>query len=248
LYSIKRNTFIMQILDLTLPTPAENLALDEALLDEAEAAERAGEVLRVWEPSGNMVVLGRSSRVEAEVDLDFCRKNDIPILRRASGGAAILTGPGCLMYAVVLGYQQRPNLRAVGQAHSFVLGVIARAIKTFEPRVEFCGISDLALGDLKFSGNSMRCRRGHFLYHGTILYDFPLELISRCLKTPARMPEYRAGRDHNSFITNLPVTAEAIQQAIIQAWDATEPMQNWPRELTARLALEKYGNNHWNGI
>ena len=50
----------MKLLELTLPTPAENLALDEALLDAAEAGELPDEVLRLWEPSQPLVVVGRS--------------------------------------------------------------------------------------------------------------------------------------------------------------------------------------------
>ena len=30
------------------------------------------------------------------------------------------------------------------------------------------------MGELKFSGNSLRVRRTHLLYHGTLLYDFSL--------------------------------------------------------------------------
>jgi lipoate-protein ligase A len=49
----------MKLLDLTLPTPAENLALDEALLDAAEAGELPDEVLRLWEFPQAVVVIGR---------------------------------------------------------------------------------------------------------------------------------------------------------------------------------------------
>ncbi len=51
----------MELLELTLATPEENLALDEALLDEAEAAGRPSEVLRLWESILPAVVVGRSS-------------------------------------------------------------------------------------------------------------------------------------------------------------------------------------------
>jgi lipoate-protein ligase A len=87
----------MKLLDLTLPTPEENLALDEALLDEADAAGRPLETLRLWEPRQTFVVVGRSSSLEREVRLDRCRERGLPILRRVSGGAAIVAGPGCLM-------------------------------------------------------------------------------------------------------------------------------------------------------
>jgi lipoate-protein ligase A len=274
----------MHYLDLTLPTPAENLALDEALLEDAEAASQPLETLRFWEPSENMAVVGRSSYIDVEVNREACRELGIPILRRVSGGAAILTGPGCLMYALVLSYENRPGLRTVGQIHAFVLDTLAKALAPLVPGVRFCGTSDLAIegkgvrsnlceapgtdghhpqdGRLvgpfrqighdpfsrKFSGNSMRCRHKHFLYHGTLLYDFPLEMISRCLKSPPRMPDYRGGREHTAFVANLPVPAESIRQALISAWNAIEPCDNWPRELASRLVNEKYGNPQWNEL
>jgi lipoate-protein ligase A len=240
----------MRLLDLTLPAPAENLALDEALLEEAETAAEPLETLRFWEPTQIMAVVGRSSRIESEVNLAACRELGIPVLRRISGGAAIVAGPGCLMYGLVLSYHNRPNLRAISLAHAFVLDTMAKALGPFAPGVHCCGTSDLVLetglGSLKFSGNSMRCRKRHFLYHGTILYNFSLDVISRCLKIPPRMPEYRNGRDHRAFIMNLPVSGAWIRRALISAWNAVEPLVDWPRELTARLTAEKYGNPQWN--
>ena len=75
-----------------------------------------------------MVVVGRSSRVAAEVRLDACRELGIPVLRRPSGGAAVVAGPGCLMYALVLSYRLRPELRVVAAAHRWVLGTLAAAL------------------------------------------------------------------------------------------------------------------------
>jgi lipoate---protein ligase len=237
----------MQLLDLTLDTPTKNVALDEALLDAAEADPRShGEVLRLWEPSKPMVIVGSSSRLADEVDLDACVKQGIPVLRRCSGGAAILTGPGCLMYAVVLSYQQRPQLKPIDQAHQFVLDTIAGALNKKTPDVSRAGISDLVLGNKKFSGNSLRCKRNHFLYHGTLLYRFPLETISKFLKHPPRQPEYRQQRSHKEFITNLPLDSATLRQSLITAFAASEIPTNWPRDLTAHLVAEKYSREEWN--
>ena len=76
----------MKLLDLTLSSPEENLALDEALLEEAEAGGGSDELLRLWEPLAPMVVVGRSSRVAGEVNVDACREKGVPILRRCGGG------------------------------------------------------------------------------------------------------------------------------------------------------------------
>jgi len=236
----------MRYLDLTLPGAAENLALDEALLEEAESDDSATETLRLWEPARPMIVLGRSSKIEEEIDLDGCRELGIPVLRRVSGGAAVLTGPGCLMYALVLSCRLRPGLRSVGQAHRFVLGTMAAALRASVPGVAYGGISDLAFGRRKFSGNSLRLKRDHLLYHGTLLYDFPLELIGRCLKAPPRQPEYRSGRSHREFLANLPLARTSICHALITAWEAHQSCGDWPRQRTARLVAERYSRREWN--
>jgi lipoate-protein ligase A len=240
----------MQYLDLTLPTGVENLALDEALLDEAESEGELFETLRLWEPAEPMVVVGRSSRIQEEVRLDVCRKRRIPVLRRASGGAAVVTGPGCLMYALVLSFQRRPHLRMIDQAHTFVLGRLISALRPHVPEVGCRGTSDLAMrdpagGDLKFSGNSIRAKRDHLLYHGTLLYDFPLQLIEDCLGTPPRQPDYRGGRPHAAFVANLPLSSSVIRRAVRQAFDAAEPRLDWPRERTDQLVAARYGCPEW---
>jgi lipoate-protein ligase A len=203
--------------------------------------------LRLWESDRPLVVIGRSSRIAVEVRRDLCDELRIPVLRRTSGGAAIVAGPGCLMYALVLSYRLRPSLRAIDVAHRFVLETIAAALRGLTPGVERRGTSDLAIGSRKFSGNSVRSKRDHMLYHGTLLYDFPLELIARLLTMPPRQPDYREARGHESFVTNLPLTRSAIREALITAWQAAEPCPEWPQSATARLAAERYAQRQWNG-
>jgi lipoate-protein ligase A len=236
----------MRFLDLIFDSPAENLALEEALLDEAEAAGEPRETLRLWEPAAPLVVVGRSSKIAQEVRCDACQRDGVPVLRRASGGAAVVSGPGCLMYALVLSYELRPVLRAVDDAHRHVLGILAGALRPHVAGVRCQGISDLVLGDRKFSGNSVRCKRSHLLYHGTMLYDFPLEWIERYLCMPPRQPAYRQQRGHEAFVVNLPLDRAALREALSGAFQATEPCAEWPAERVADLVAQRYGRPEWN--
>src|SRR5438270_7253841 len=235
----------MHLLELTLDTPAENLAVDEALLLAAEEAGDPRETLRLWEPRQRFVVIGSSSRIANEVHLEDCRSRGIEVLRRTSGGAAIVAGPGCLMYSLVLSLEARPELRAIDRAHCFVLNKLAQAIGAIVPGVAVRGTSDLAIKDRKFSGNSLRMKRSHLLYHGTLLYSFPLEMIPACLASPPRQPAYRAGRPHGEFVMNLPVDSLSLRLAAIEAFRPTPSNASWPRELTAELAAEKFSNDAW---
>jgi lipoate-protein ligase A len=236
----------VKLLDVTLPTPAENVALDEALLEVAETSSTPCELLRLWEPIDPMVVVGRSSRIAGEVNETACQELGVSIVRRTSGGAAIVAARGCLMYAVVLDLERRPELRAIDRAHTFVLESLTNALRKLVPQVAPCGTSDLAIGDRKFSGNSLRVKRRALLYHGTLLYAMPLDLVARCLTMPPRLPDYRQGRAHTDFVTNLPIERTELVAAMGAAWSVTDSTQCWPRELTQKLVAEKYSRHEWN--
>lgn len=234
----------MQRLDLTLEDVHLNLAVDEALLDEAENGGE--EVLRLWRFSRPVVVIGRGSKAQGEVDLDFCRQQSIPVLRRCSGGASVLAGPECWMYSVVLSLEQRPLLRNVDSAHQFVMTRLARAVAEQQPAVELCGICDLTIDRKKFSGNSLRIAKNHLLYHGTVLQRVDLELLSKCLRTPPRQPDYRSGRSHDQFVTAIPLDADRLSDALAEQYDVTEQRAAWPEPASRELMWSKYASDAWN--
>lgn len=86
------------------------------------------------------MVVGRSSRVAIEVNQSECRRLDVPVLRRSSGGASVVAGPGCLMYAVVLSCQQRPQLRMISEAHHLVMTTMLTALEGLATHVRFLGM------------------------------------------------------------------------------------------------------------
>lgn len=239
----------MDRLDLSLAAPPSDLALDEALLDEAELGRR-GETLRIWEFKRPVVVIGRGSKIDGEVDIAFCEQMGIPILRRCSGGAAIVAGPGCLMYSVVISFELHPDLRRVDEAHRWVMVRLIEAISRQRTDVDWKGTCDLTHDGRKFSGNSLRVARNHILYHGTILHDADLSLIARCLRTPPRQPEYRAGRDHRDFITNLSIDAGRLADDLAIAFGATRQGSisgdpDWPMQATEDLLAARYSDRAW---
>lgn len=236
----------MFYLEHTCPTPAEDLALDEALLEAAEHGGEPLEVLRIWEPTRPAVILGRSSSATIEANLDECRRLGVDVLRRTSGGAAVVLGPGCLMYSVVLSYARRPHLRSIDEAHRFVLDTVLQAVRAETPDAERRGTSDLAVGEKKFSGNSLRCRREHLLYHGTLLYDYPLDRITAVLGTPPRQPSYRVGRSHREFVGNLQCSRDRLIRELQTAFAADAPLPATPWDRVQALADEKYRQISWN--
>jgi lipoate-protein ligase A len=234
-------------MDLTLPTVEENLALDEALLQEADLG-RAGAVLRFWELPRQAVVLGASRRLDEDVIVENCLADQIPIARRSSGGGTVLIGPGALNFTVVLCESAAPGLAAVPAAQRFVLQRIAAAIEQHGRKVEVLGCGDLTSAGLKFSGSAQRRLRHWFFVHCSILYDFPLDRISRYLMLPKRQPTYRQGRSHEDFLRNLDLPRKIIHQLILQAWTplaSLSPTPDVPQNLLRTLLSERFANRSW---
>lgn len=218
----------LRLLDLTLSLPVENLALDEALLEELD--ELGGHpVLRFWESDRLFVVLGRGSCLADDVDLATCEGDGIPILRRASGGGTVLQGPGCLSYALVLPLNWHPDLADIRSTNRFILERMASALYEWEPGTSFQGISDLAIDGMKISGNAQRRTKNALLFHGTILHGMSADLVARYLKHPLRQPDYRSDRPHQTFLGTINAPPQAIKQAIASSWNAVPMDYTWPQ-------------------
>lgn len=233
----------MTTLDLTLPDLEANLALDEAFLLEAEEGS-GGEVLRFWEWPGYAVVLGAGGRLSMDVNEAACQLDGVPITRRSSGGGTVLLGEGSLVYTLVLSYSGARELRDLSSSYRWIMSKMAQALQPIG-KAEHVGICDLAVAGRKISGNAQQRKREFLLHHGTILYDFDLARIETYLHLPERQPDYRVGRSHGEFVTNLPSTAENLKALLRRVWEIECDAIKWPRERTAKLASEKYRSPEW---
>ncbi len=233
----------MHLCETTLPTLADNLALDEALLLHAEAG--GPETLRLWEWPRPAVVVGAAGKLAEEIDENACRADDVPIGRRSSGGGTVLLGGGCLLYSLILRFDRDPALADLRASYRFILGNILNGLNPLVPELTLQGTSDLALGDRKFSGNAQQRKRTNLLHHGTLLYALDATSLARYLQPPPRQPEYRGGRVHADFVTNLPIDGTTLKRMMKEIWQATDALPDWPREMTAMLAKEKYATDAW---
>ncbi len=236
----------MYLCDLTLPSPEENLACDEVLLDLCESGA-AGELLRFWEPAQYFVVVGYANKAGTEANLDFCAQNKIPVLRRCSGGGTVLQGPGCLNYTLILSIDSAGPLASISSTNEYVLGRHQLALAPLlQAPVKKQGHTDLAIDGLKFSGNAQRRRQRFLLFHGSFLLHLDIGLLERALPLPSKQPDYRGNRSHADFLMNLKVPSSLIKQALTATWQATDELPAIPFDQIGRMAEEKYRTAEWN--
>jgi lipoate---protein ligase len=235
----------VKLVDHTYADPAANLACDEAFLQQAEANGEE-EVLRFWESPTYFVVLGYSRPAGSDANLESCRREKIPVLRRCSGGGTVLQGPGCLNYALVLRCEPGGPLATITETNRYVLGRNLCGMRNLrDAGADIRGQSDLALDGRKFSGNAQRRSARWVLFHGTILIDFDIERIGRFLPLPSKQPAYRNGRGHHEFLFNTGLNRERLKQDLCREWGALQTGDLPEGDALRRLVLQRYSNAGW---
>ncbi|MBI4264568.1 MAG: lipoate--protein ligase family protein [Acidobacteria bacterium] len=205
----------MRLIENGPPDARWNVAFDAALFHELEGGA-ARETLRFWESTEPAVILGSFGPAWREIDEEACAADRVPVVRRTSGGGAVVVGRGCLNYSLLMSLDARPELRHVAHSYDVILGRMAAALGV--PGLTVEAVSDLALDGRKVAGSAQRRGRRALLHHGTVLYAFDASVMTRYLKDPARQPSYRAGRPHTEFVTNLPMGLAAIRAALMRSF------------------------------
>ena len=172
-----------RLLDTPPMTAAENMALDEVLL-ELKGKGETPDTIRFLQFSPRAMLVGFHQSVEEEVRVSFCIENNIHINRRITGGGAIFFDENQLGWEVICdkGFfnVKIPNLRLFKTLCNPVIKAldILGLTACFRPR------NDIEINGRKISGTGGTESDKAFLFQGTILVDFDVDTMLRGLKIP----------------------------------------------------------------
>ena len=189
---------LLEVVAWSEPTVERNLAVDEGLAQEASRTGRR--VLRLWWGSHPTAVLGCGDKPDSALHLDECDRRGVGWVRRVTGGGTVLQTPGVFNYSYTAPDPGRMDTQRV-----FELGaqLVVCALAQLGVSAQQRGTSDVAVDDLKISGNAQARKWRAVLLHGTLLVDADTELMEAVLRHPGKEPEYRRRRSHRDFIVTL---------------------------------------------
>lgn len=220
----------------------------------------------VWIPAGRSAVLGISQHAQHELNLPALREDGVGILRRQSGGGAVILDQTVLcfeFFAPAGSGGIGPDL-SIRESFQILTAPVCAAIEELcGRRPVMAGISDLAVEDggqlRKICGCAQMRKRQAVLVHGSILVNTDAQQLERLLAWPSETPDYRARRSHSSFclpLRELTGAAVDLQElagrirlaCLAQGWDwMTLPnrQEDAPPEVCALLEA-KYNSAAWN--
>jgi lipoate-protein ligase A len=227
---------------------ALEVALDEALLDSA------GFAARVWRPEGTAAVVGVASRAAGELHLERLDADQVPVLRRFSGGAAVLLTPGVVCFTVVLPRGRLPESAGITAAYREAARPVSAALARLGVECAFERPGDLACGGLKVVGFAQARRRRASLVHGVVPVELDPAFMEAYLAHPPEEPAYRMGRRHSEFVASVRSLAEGVgavqvERALAEEFGRETGPVSRPAQAELDRAVElargKYATDDW---
>ncbi len=125
------------------------------------------------------VMLGRNQLIDNEVEIDYCKANNIDIFRRKSGGGCIYADQGCMQFSYI---SFAENVNAAFTAY---MQRIADILCSLNINAELSGRNDILVEGKKVAGSAFYRLKGRSVLHNSLLFSTQLEHLSKAL-TPAK--------------------------------------------------------------
>ena len=145
-------------------------------------AKLGRESLCLVSPATPYVCIGFHQDVEQEVDLEFCRNNDIPVFRREVGGGAVYLDGNQLFFQLII---QRDNPIAPKRIDAFYKKFLQPVIEVHRRiglDAQYKPVNDLVIETRKISGTGAAEIGDSIVFVGNLILDFDYDMMSRVLK------------------------------------------------------------------
>ncbi len=212
-----------RLLDTGLLTAAENMALDEVIIDEV-AAGRSLPTLRFLRFSPPAALVGRNQDVALEIREDFCRAEGIDINRRLTGGGAIYFQTSALGWELFNPQGQPPFNGSYEKVLAQVCLAGVHALAEIGVSAAFRPRNDIEVEGRKISGTGGAYQNGAFMFQGTLLIENEIELFLKSLRVPVeklKKREIESLQQRVCFLNDLmaaPPETEDIKAAFVRAF------------------------------
>lgn len=214
----------------------EQLKIEEALLRTDD---------RNWcivnEGSPVSIVMGISGKKEELIDLSKARQDNIPIIKRFSGGGTVIVDENTLFATFICNKQVHPFPAFPEPIMKWTEEIYKEVFAHSQFRLKE---NDFVIGEKKMGGNAQYIKKERWLHHTSFLWDYSDERMQYLLH-PKKTPNYRKERAHTDFLCrlsehfpHLPTIVEKIKGALMKKYDVSLSTLEEVRALQSGVARQ----------
>jgi len=235
-----------RFIDTDLADPIYVTAADDAICN-ARIQEKIDNTCHFYRRNSPTISVGRSRKIEDDINLDECIKNNVKIIRRISGGGTIFTDKNCLIYSLVFNKNDL-DLKSSEEIFKKICNLISNSLKTFNIITTFKPPNDILLNKKKISGSAQIFKRNITLIHGSLLLDTDLDLMKSVLKN-SKTSNVSTIYKEIKFLPEMSKLKKTIRREFEKYFDSEFIESRFSAlegEMINRLVRERYQKDNWN--
>jgi len=182
--------------NIILPDKKERSLAFYLAMEEFVARTIEDEAFFVWRVAPT-VIIGRNQDLEAEVNLDYCRKHGVKVVRRKSGGGCVYSDMGNIMISFI---SRRGEVQEVFDRY---LSSLTACLCSLGLKAEKSGRNDILVDGRKVSGNAFHQLPDRSIVHGTLLYDTDFDALETAIRPPVEKLERHGVASVRQRVENL---------------------------------------------
>ncbi len=217
----------LRLLDIGPTDPLRSQAVYHGIAEHMDSEDTP--VLILTRPTAAYVSIGLHQDATAELDLDFCRRHGLAVIRRQVGGGTVLLDGNQLFFHFVFPRQRAP--RRVEALYARFIEPVLRCYTELGLPARRAGLNDIAVGERRIGGTGAASIGNATVMVGSFLFDFDHALMARLIRAPSA--EFRAW-----FARLLPEHITTLRQHRLPASSMACLQQVFLRQVSTCLDCE----------
>ncbi|WP_019611838.1 lipoate--protein ligase [Thioalkalivibrio sp. AKL7] len=158
-------------------------------------------VLTLVNPDDPYVCVGLHQEIALEADEDFCKEQNLPIIRRHVGGGAVYLDHNQMFFHFIYPSSKAP--RIVSDIYKKFIDPVINTYQDLGVNATFRPVNDIHVDGRKIGGTGAASIGNATVMVGSFMFDFDTATMARCLKVPSEKfrDKLRAGME--DYITTL---------------------------------------------
>lgn len=222
-----------------------NMALDQVLMSNVEDSIP---ILRLygWKPAA--VSIGYFQNLEDEVDVRTCKSLGIDVVRRMTGGGAVLHE-----YELTYSFITKKYPTHIMESYELICDPVVMCLKDLGFDAKFVPLNDIIVDNKKVSGNAQTRKRNILLQHGTILLDVDVDRMFSVLNVPSEKMKDKIIKDVKARVSGLKKPFDEVAIGLKKSFgqkfevEIIKDSVKTDEEINAKIMQkQKYCSYEWN--
>jgi lipoate-protein ligase A len=225
----------IRVIDAGYVSPLDSMAIFHAIAETMGAEDDP--VVTLVNPTDPFVSVGLHQDVQQEVDLEYCQRHDLKVIRRDVGGGAVYLNRDQMFFHFIYPYRKAPARVEAIYSH-FMAPVLATYQALGVPAV-FRPVNDIHVNGRKIGGTGSARINNATVMVGSFMFDFDMDTMAQCLKVSSEKFRDKLRQGMQDYMTTLtrelgqPPEREKVKDLFLEAIQAHLGLRPEPSEMTA---------------